>query len=74
MHLLFAALKSKDAAGILKPFAGIADTVHTLPIVDHDCEEPKELAEMARSMASKPVPGRVSARRWRRSVSRPGRL
>ena len=50
MHLLFAALKSKDAAGILKPFAGIADTVHTLPIVDHDCREPKELAEMARSM------------------------
>jgi dihydrofolate synthase/folylpolyglutamate synthase len=53
VHLLFAALKSKDAAGILKPFAGIADMVHTLPIDGHDCREPDELAAMARSLGFK---------------------
>jgi dihydrofolate synthase/folylpolyglutamate synthase len=48
LHLLFAALKSKDAAGLLKPFAGIAAMVHTLPIEGHDCRDPKALADMAR--------------------------
>ena len=55
-HLLFAALQSKDAAGILKPFAGIADMVHTLPIADHECRDPKELANMARSQGFKSHP------------------
>jgi dihydrofolate synthase/folylpolyglutamate synthase len=50
LHLLFAALQSKDAAGVLKPFAGVADVVHTLPIADHECRDPGELAAMARSM------------------------
>ncbi|HJS40739.1 MAG TPA: folylpolyglutamate synthase/dihydrofolate synthase family protein [Sphingomicrobium sp.] len=48
VHLLFAALESKDADGLLKPFAGVADMVHTLPIADHDCRDPKALADMAR--------------------------
>jgi dihydrofolate synthase/folylpolyglutamate synthase len=56
LHLLFAALQSKDAAGILKPFAGIADMVHTLPIADHDCRDPKDLADMARQMGFKAHP------------------
>ena len=56
VHLLFAALQSKDAAGLLKPFVGIADMVHTLPIADHDCRDPKELAELARSMGFKAHP------------------
>ena len=55
-HLLFAALQSKDAAGILKPFAGIADMVHTLPIAGHDCRNPGELADMARSQGFKAHP------------------
>ena len=50
LHLLFANLTSKDAAGTLKPFAGAADVVHTLPIAGHDCRDPDELAAMARSM------------------------
>ena len=53
VHLLFAALQSKDAAGILKPFSGIADTVHTLPIEGHECREPDELAAMARKQGFK---------------------
>jgi len=55
-HLLFAALQSKDAAGLLKPFAGIADMVHTLPITDHDCRDPKELADLARNLGFKAHP------------------
>ena len=39
LHLLFGAFKSKDAAGVLKPFAGIADAVHTVPITDHECRD-----------------------------------
>jgi dihydrofolate synthase/folylpolyglutamate synthase len=56
LHLLFAALQSKDAAGILKPFTGIADMVHTLPIAGHDCRDPKELADLARKMGFKAHP------------------
>jgi dihydrofolate synthase/folylpolyglutamate synthase len=55
-HLLFAALQSKDAAGILRPFAGVADMVHTLPISDHDCRDPKDLADLARQMGFKAHP------------------
>jgi dihydrofolate synthase/folylpolyglutamate synthase len=53
LHILFAALKSKDAAGVLKPFAGIADVIHTLPIADHECRDPGELAAMARKQGFK---------------------
>ena len=48
LHMLFAALKSKDAPGILEPFAGIADVVHTLPIEGHECRDPSDLAAMDR--------------------------
>ena len=50
MHLLFACLKSKDAAGILQPFAGVAAHVHTLPIAGHECRSPKELETLAREL------------------------
>ena len=32
---------------MLRPFAGLADQVHTLPIADHDCRPPEELAALA---------------------------
>ena len=71
-HLLFAALQSKDAAGILRPFAGIADMVHTLPIPGHDCRDPKELADLARQMGFKAhpreTPGQALA-----AISKPAR-
>ena len=56
LHLLFASLQSKDAAGVLKPFAGTAEVVHTLPIADHECREPGELAAMARGLGFKAYP------------------
>jgi dihydrofolate synthase/folylpolyglutamate synthase len=48
--LLFASLKAKDAAAVLRPFAGLASEVLTLPIEGHDCRSPAELATMAGSM------------------------
>lgn len=48
--LLFASLASKDAAGTLRPFRGVAAEVLTLPIDGHDCRPPDELARLAESM------------------------
>jgi dihydrofolate synthase/folylpolyglutamate synthase len=48
--LLFASLKTKDAAGVLRPFHRVADQVLTVPIEDHDCRPPAELALLAESM------------------------
>jgi len=48
--LLFASLKAKDAAGVLRPFRGIAAQVLTLPIEDHECRSPEELAKLATEM------------------------
>ena len=45
--LLFASLSSKDPKAMLRPFAGIAVGVHTLPIADHDCRSPEELSVLA---------------------------
>ena len=72
LHLLFAALQSKDAAGILKPFTGVADMVHTLPIAGHDCRDPKELAEMARKMGFKSHP-RETIGQALAAISKPAR-
>lgn len=48
--LLFGSLASKDAAGTLRPFRGIADEVLTLPIDSHECRSPQELETLAESM------------------------
>jgi len=48
--LLFASLASKDAAGVLRPFRGIASQVKTVPIDGHDCRSPAELEKLAAGM------------------------
>jgi len=48
--LLFASLTTKDAAGTLRPFKGIANEVLTLPIDGHECRSPQDLAHLAESM------------------------
>jgi dihydrofolate synthase / folylpolyglutamate synthase len=47
LHLIFASLTTKDPAGILAPFKGVAASVHTVPIPDHSCFLPDDLAEIA---------------------------
>ncbi|HUG45404.1 MAG TPA: folylpolyglutamate synthase/dihydrofolate synthase family protein [Sphingomicrobium sp.] len=48
--LFFASLKSKSPRAILKPFADIAETVHMLPIEDHDHHSPGSLAKLAKEL------------------------
>jgi len=50
LTLVFASLASKDPKGTLKPFEGIAEAVHTVPIGDHEFRQPEELAALARTM------------------------
>lgn len=47
LHLIFASLASKDPAGMLEPFLGTIAMVHTVPIPDHSCFSPDDLAEIA---------------------------
>ncbi len=47
LHLIFASLASKDPEGMLDPFRSIAAHVHGVPIADHACFAPDDLAEIA---------------------------
>ena len=73
LHLVFGALQSKDAAGILKPFAGLADAVHTVPIDDHECRDPGDLAAMARDKGFKAYP-RESLGQALAAIRKPARV
>jgi dihydrofolate synthase/folylpolyglutamate synthase len=45
--LVFASLTSKDPRAMLKPFRGLAAEIHCVPIADHDCRPPEQLAGLA---------------------------
>jgi dihydrofolate synthase/folylpolyglutamate synthase len=47
LHVIFASLSTKDPAGMLEPFAEVATSIHTVPIPDHSCFSPDDLAEIA---------------------------
>ena len=47
LHLVFASLATKDPGGMLEPFRGVAAQIHTVPIPDHGCFSPDDLAEIA---------------------------
>jgi len=47
LHLVFASLATKDAAGMLEPFRGVAAHVHAVQIADHACFAPGELVDVA---------------------------
>ena len=47
-HIVLGMLAAKDAAGFLKPFAGRATAVYTVPIADHEAHDPQALAAIAR--------------------------
>jgi dihydrofolate synthase/folylpolyglutamate synthase len=48
--LVFSSLASKDPYGTLKPFRGVAERVHMIPIPDHEYRDPEQLARLARAM------------------------
>jgi len=48
--LVFASLGTKDPKGTLSPFRGLASQVLTVPIPDHECRDPNDLADLAISL------------------------
>jgi dihydrofolate synthase/folylpolyglutamate synthase len=48
LHIVLGVLANKDAAGILKPFASRAATVHAVPVPGHPYHAPADLAAAAR--------------------------
>jgi dihydrofolate synthase/folylpolyglutamate synthase len=53
LHLVFASLATKDPAGMLEPFAEVAERVHTVPIPGHACFSPDDLADIAAELGLK---------------------
>jgi dihydrofolate synthase/folylpolyglutamate synthase len=47
LHLVFASLSTKEPAGMLEPFKELVAEVHAVPIPDHSCFAPDDLAEIA---------------------------
>jgi len=47
LHIIFASLATKDPAGMLEPFKGIAAAVHAVPIPGHACFTPSDLVDIA---------------------------
>jgi dihydrofolate synthase/folylpolyglutamate synthase len=47
LHIIFASLSTKDPGGMLEPFKGMVARIHTVPIPDHSCFSPDDLAEIA---------------------------
>ncbi|SMF61355.1 bifunctional folylpolyglutamate synthase/dihydrofolate synthase [Allosphingosinicella indica] len=47
-HMIFGLLANKDAPGVLKPFAGRAMTLHTIPVPGHEHHAPADLAARGR--------------------------
>lgn len=47
VHLVLGMLANKDVAGLLAPFAGLATTLHAVPVPDHEHHAPADLAAVA---------------------------
>jgi dihydrofolate synthase / folylpolyglutamate synthase len=54
-HIVLGLLANKDAAGVLKPFANRAVTLHAVPVQGHAHHPPADLAAAARSAGLAPL-------------------
>jgi dihydrofolate synthase/folylpolyglutamate synthase len=65
-HIVLGLLANKDAAGVLKPFANRATTLHAVPVPGHSYHPPAGLAAAARGvgLASLTASGVESALGW----------
>ncbi|MDB5723036.1 MAG: bifunctional folylpolyglutamate synthase/dihydrofolate synthase [Alphaproteobacteria bacterium] len=55
-HIIFGLLENKDAAGVLKPFANRAITLHAVPVPGHAHHSPAALVEAARGAGLTALP------------------
>jgi dihydrofolate synthase / folylpolyglutamate synthase len=54
-HIVLGLLANKDSAGVLKPFANRAATLHAVPVPGHPHHPPAELAAAARGAGLAPI-------------------
>jgi dihydrofolate synthase/folylpolyglutamate synthase len=54
-HIVLGLLANKDSAGVLKPFANRAATLHAVPVPGHPHHPPAEIAAVARGAGLAPV-------------------
>ena len=50
VHLVLGMLSNKDPAGLLAPFAGLATTLHAVPVPNHEHHAPEALVAIARDL------------------------
>jgi dihydrofolate synthase / folylpolyglutamate synthase len=50
LHIIAGVLANKDARGLLGHFAGIADGLIAIPVADHPCHAPQDLADIGRAL------------------------
>lgn len=50
VHLVLGMLSNKDPAGLLAPFAGLATTLHAVPVPNHEHHTPNMLVGIARGL------------------------
>ena len=50
VHLILGMLSNKDPAGLLAPFAGLATTLHAVPVPAHEHHAPAALVAIARGL------------------------
>ena len=73
LTIIFAALTTKDAEGLLAPFDGMTRQVITLGIDHHSSHPPDWLAELARGMGHDAAPAASLEEAFKR-IGRPGRV
>ncbi len=63
LTLIAGSLRTKDPRGLLAPFRDIAAEVHAVPIADHECFSPEEIAATAQvlGMQAQPFAGIAQA-------------
>jgi len=56
LHLIFASLTSKEPAGMLGPFKGVAANIQAVPIPEHSSFAPDDLVQIARKLGFEAEP------------------
>lgn len=66
LHLVMGLLANKDMAGVLHAFAGRHATLHAVPVPDHECRAPADLAAAARGhgLTARPAANVADALGW----------
>jgi dihydrofolate synthase/folylpolyglutamate synthase len=56
LHIVLGMLANKDPKGLLTPFAGLADSLHSVVVPDHEHHAPADLARIANGLGIRAEP------------------